>query len=223
MAASAAFRISAVSHALVAFSHGRPPRGDTETPAPRGSASRTALSRRSPNSWPSGRNTAAPGTGADAVMASATAASTASRSRPRLASARASVLEAAWLRARLGEADYLAGQDAEVAACDAMTVPVVTGHADMPVIDKIIELSLSAARSCSATGTARGPAGATAQPPPPMSTTSAASGTAAKQAFITVRCYASIITTSAFTAGAGRSPSAPTGRCRPAAPTADRS
>jgi Domain of unknown function (DUF222) len=55
-------------------------------------------------------------------------------------------LEDAWLRARLGEpADpgtaYLAGQDAEAAACDALTVPVVTGHADMTVIDKIIALA----------------------------------------------------------------------------------
>ncbi len=58
----------------------------------------------------------------------------------------ASDLEDAWLRARLGEpADpgtaYLAGQDAEVAACDALTVPVVTGHADMTVIDKLIALA----------------------------------------------------------------------------------
>jgi Domain of unknown function (DUF222) len=55
-------------------------------------------------------------------------------------------LEDAWLRARLGEpADpgtaHLAGTDAEVAACDALTVPVVTGHADMSVIDKIIALA----------------------------------------------------------------------------------
>jgi len=33
---------------------------------------------------------------------------------------------------------HLAGRDAEVAACDALTVPVVTGHADLAVIDKII-------------------------------------------------------------------------------------
>jgi hypothetical protein len=32
-----------------------------------------------------------------------------------------------------------------VAACDALTVPVVTGHADMSVIDKIIELAAGAA------------------------------------------------------------------------------
>ena len=55
-------------------------------------------------------------------------------------------LEDNWLRARLGElpdagAAYLAGKDAEAAACDALTVPVVTGHADMSVIDKIIDLA----------------------------------------------------------------------------------
>jgi hypothetical protein len=57
-------------------------------------------------------------------------------------------LEDAWLKARLGEpadpgAAYLAGQDADVAACDALTVPVVTGHADMTVIDRIIALASS--------------------------------------------------------------------------------
>jgi uncharacterized protein DUF222 len=50
-------------------------------------------------------------------------------------------IEDAWLKARLGEPGYLAGQDAEVAACDAMTVPVVSGHADMSAIDKIITLA----------------------------------------------------------------------------------
>ncbi|HVT67570.1 MAG TPA: DUF222 domain-containing protein [Trebonia sp.] len=55
-------------------------------------------------------------------------------------------LEDAWLRARLGEPGdpgtaHLAGKDARVAACDALTVPVVTGHADMTVIDKIIALA----------------------------------------------------------------------------------
>jgi uncharacterized protein DUF222 len=55
-------------------------------------------------------------------------------------------LEDAWLRARLGDpvdagTAYLTGKDAEVAACDALTVPVVTGHADMTVIDKIIALA----------------------------------------------------------------------------------
>ena len=50
-------------------------------------------------------------------------------------------LEDEWIKAKLGEPGYLAGKDAEVAACDAMTVPVVTGHADMTVIDKIIALA----------------------------------------------------------------------------------
>lgn len=55
-------------------------------------------------------------------------------------------LEDAWLRAKLGDpADagiaYLTGKDAEAAACDALTVPVVTGHPDMTVIDKIIALA----------------------------------------------------------------------------------
>jgi hypothetical protein len=54
-------------------------------------------------------------------------------------------IEDAFLRAKLGEPGYLAGKDAEVAACDAMTVPVVTGHADMTVIDKIINLVLATA------------------------------------------------------------------------------
>jgi hypothetical protein len=58
----------------------------------------------------------------------------------------ASDLEDAWLKTRLGEsADpgtaYLLGKDAEAAACDALTVPVVTGHADMTVIGKITGLA----------------------------------------------------------------------------------
>jgi len=56
-----------------------------------------------------------------------------------------SVIEQAWLNAGLGEPGYLIGKDADAAACDARTVPVVTGHADMQVIDQIIELALSAA------------------------------------------------------------------------------
>ena len=53
-------------------------------------------------------------------------------------------LEDALIRAKLGEPGYLAGQDAGAIACDALTVPVVTGHADMTVIDTIIALALSA-------------------------------------------------------------------------------
>src|SRR5215468_8074444 len=53
-------------------------------------------------------------------------------------------LEDAWIRGRLGEDGYLAGKDAEAAACDALTVPVVTGHADMTVVDKMIALAFAA-------------------------------------------------------------------------------
>ena len=52
-------------------------------------------------------------------------------------------LEDAWIKARLGEDGFMTGKDAEATACDAATVPVVTGHADMRVIDKIIELALA--------------------------------------------------------------------------------
>ena len=80
-------------------------------------------------------------------------------------------LEDAWLRARLGEpanpgTAFLTGKDAEVAACDALTVPVVTGHADMSVIDKIIALAnacLGSDMAGSGTGTvSRGTADSTA-------------------------------------------------------------
>jgi hypothetical protein len=54
-------------------------------------------------------------------------------------------LEDAWIKARTGEDGFLAGKDAETAACDAMTVPVVTGRADMTVIDQIIAMALAAA------------------------------------------------------------------------------
>jgi hypothetical protein len=73
-------------------------------------------------------------------------------------------LEDAWLRARLGEPGdpgtaYLTGKDAQVAACDALTVPVVTGHGDMTVIDKIIALAKA--------GPGGTPAGAGAAPGSP--------------------------------------------------------
>src|SRR5262245_11021068 len=56
----------------------------------------------------------------------------------------ASGLEDAWIRGRLGESGYLTGKDAEAAACDAMIVPVVTGHMDLSVVDQMIALALSA-------------------------------------------------------------------------------
>jgi hypothetical protein len=61
-------------------------------------------------------------------------------------------LEDAWLRARAGTDGYLAGQDAEAAACDAQTVPVVTGTMDPDVIDKMIALARTAAEADSPAG-----------------------------------------------------------------------
>jgi Domain of unknown function (DUF222) len=52
----------------------------------------------------------------------------------------ASVVEDTWLRARAGEHGYLSGTDAEVIACDAMIVPVVTGSPDWTVITAMITL-----------------------------------------------------------------------------------
>jgi hypothetical protein len=57
----------------------------------------------------------------------------------------ASELEAAWLAAWAGEPGFLAGTDAGAAACDALVVPVVTGHPDWQVIDQIIEIALAVA------------------------------------------------------------------------------
>ncbi len=54
-------------------------------------------------------------------------------------------LEDAWIRARLGEDGYLIGKDAEAAACDAQTVPVVTGTMNDTVIDQMIDLARTAA------------------------------------------------------------------------------
>ena len=67
-----------------------------------------------------------------------------------------SELEDAVIRAKLGQGGYLLGKDAEVVACDAQVVPVVTGHADMTVIDKIIVLALAATHQ----HTGQDPAGA---------------------------------------------------------------
>jgi hypothetical protein len=52
----------------------------------------------------------------------------------------ASELHEAWLAALAGEHGYLDGLDAEVAACDAMVTPVVTGHPDLAVVDQMIDI-----------------------------------------------------------------------------------
>ncbi len=69
-----------------------------------------------------------------------------------------SAAETAWLAGRAGEPGYLTGTGATTAACDAVSVPVVTGHADMTVIDTIIDLALAYAHGGDS-GTADGQAG----------------------------------------------------------------
>ncbi len=54
------------------------------------------------------------------------------------------MLEEAWLAARAGEHGYLAGKDAEVVACDALIVPVVTASPDWAAVDAMITLVLDA-------------------------------------------------------------------------------
>jgi len=77
-------------------------------------------------------------------------------------------LEDAWLRARAGEDGYLTGKDAEAAACDAQTIPAVTGHPDPSVIDQMINLARTAAEAGAADGDGDGPPGpAPAAAPPP--------------------------------------------------------
>ena len=66
--------------------------------------------------------------------------------------------EEVWLRGTAGEPGYLTGKDAAAAACDAVAEPVVTGHADMRVVDKIIALALAAA-GITLDGAGVGPAG----------------------------------------------------------------
>ena len=74
-----------------------------------------------------------------------------------------SELEDAWIRGRLGEDGYLLGKDAEAAACDALIVPVVTGRADLTIVDKMIALVLAAIdgghRAAHATGGSTGNSG----------------------------------------------------------------
>ncbi|MGH3211062.1 MAG: DUF222 domain-containing protein [Trebonia sp.] len=66
-------------------------------------------------------------------------------------------LEGAWLRAFLGEDGYLTGKDAEAAACDAHTVPVVTGTVNPAVIDQMINLARTAGEAIDLARTAGEP------------------------------------------------------------------
>ena len=68
-------------------------------------------------------------------------------------------IEDAWIRARLGEDGFMTGKDAEAAACDAQTVPVVTGQADDSVIDKMIDLARTASEAGAPDSAGPDPAG----------------------------------------------------------------
>jgi hypothetical protein len=63
----------------------------------------------------------------------------------------ASVIEDTWLRARAGQHGYLAGKDAEAAACDALIVPIVTGSPDWDLITEMITLVTDAYNHAGAT------------------------------------------------------------------------
>jgi hypothetical protein len=76
-------------------------------------------------------------------------------------------LEDAWIRAFLGQDGYLTGNDAEAAACDAQTVPVVAGTVNPGVIDQMIDLAAAAARAAdTAPGGPSAPAPASARSRP---------------------------------------------------------
>ena len=68
-------------------------------------------------------------------------------------------LEDAWIRAFTGEDGYLTGKDAEAAACDAPTVPVVTGTVNPAVIDQMIGLARTAAQAQAAAARPGDPTG----------------------------------------------------------------
>jgi len=55
----------------------------------------------------------------------------------------ASPLQEAWLAGLAGQPGCLAGKDAEVAACDAVVRPVVTGSPDITVVDQMIGIVLA--------------------------------------------------------------------------------
>jgi hypothetical protein len=81
----------------------------------------------------------------------------------------ASAVEEAWLRARAGEPGYLAGKDAEAAACDALIAPVVTGSPDWAVIAQMVTLVTDCRNRHHDPGEPPGHPGGPARPPRPRS------------------------------------------------------
>jgi hypothetical protein len=73
----------------------------------------------------------------------------------------ASAAEAAWAAVRASQSGWLAGPDADAAACDATVVPIVTGHVDWAALDRLTGVYLvsqgrrpdgSATRGCTCGG-----------------------------------------------------------------------
>jgi hypothetical protein len=81
----------------------------------------------------------------------------------------APALTDAFLAAMAGQPGYLARRDAEVAACDALVSPVVTGHPDLSVVDQMIEVVLSFLDEAAAGQADAADPGTTAHPAGPAS------------------------------------------------------
>ena len=64
--------------------------------------------------------------------------------------------EEAWLAAVAGQPGYLAGTDAQAAACDALIAPVVTGRPGLSIADQMIEVLLDFLEAAAGTGSAAG-------------------------------------------------------------------
>jgi uncharacterized protein DUF222 len=102
-------------------------------------------------------------------------------------------LEDAWIRARSGEEGYLCGTGAQTAACDAQTVPVVTGVMDPDVIDKMIALAQIATEAAGehdppTAANEEGAEGAAGTAALPGSRGSARSAASSPQAWHALRC-----------------------------------
>ncbi|HEY6792574.1 MAG TPA: DUF222 domain-containing protein, partial [Trebonia sp.] len=65
-------------------------------------------------------------------------------------------VEHAYFAALAGEHGYLSGAGAQAAACDAITTPVVTGHPDLTVVDKMIAIVLAYLDTTADSGTGHG-------------------------------------------------------------------
>ena len=62
--------------------------------------------------------------------------------------------EEAWLAAVAGEPGYLAGTNAQAAACDALICPVVTGRPELSIADQMIEVLLDFLEAAAGAGSA---------------------------------------------------------------------